>query len=384
MAETLALFREEQVWVARESVAGTQVDPVAADAVLPIAPCEVNQEIEKLKDDQVRNSRSRFSSIRGRTMPGSWAIPVFAKPSGTAGSVSEADTLLESAFGVQTIDAGVKVEYTFSSSPLPSFTLWRKLGHHLMVARGCVVDELSSMISGKEIGKMSFKGPFFEMALGAEDLVGTGGIDNVATTLPVTNGANFYLPAGMYFYIKVGAEVMKATARSNNNLTVERAQKGTTAAAHALNAPITFWDPGATEVGLPVHGKAGAITVDAATTVMLDCTITLKNNVKMYIDEKNGTYVAANYGTPGKREVTISTSKYLLKADARHLNDSLSLTNFAFIANLGDTTGKILEWSAPSCQKKSPVYSGSEEVEMSLEFEPIATTGDAELKLTIK
>lgn len=387
MAETLALAREEQIWCVTESAAGTQTDPAATDVVLPISLTDLSQQVETLMDEQVRNSRSRFSNITGRTMPGTFQISCYCKSSDALGTPPEADTLLKSAFGVQTINASTSVVYSLSSSAaLPTMTILRKLGHHVMVARGAVVDKVDFAISGKEVGKATFSGVFMEMARASEDTVGTGGIDNSATTLPVTNGDRFYIPSGMFIYAQIDNEVVKVTARSGNNLTIVRAQKTTSAASHTAGAAITFWDPGSTELGTPIHGKAGAVTIDAVTTVLLDLSISLENNVHPLIDEKNGAMVWSNFTTPGKRKVTIESGAYLRASDNRDFADSLNQTTFAFIAALGTTSTKIWEFSAPTAVKHSPAYSGSEEVEKKVTFDAIAAVGsaDSELTLTIK
>merc|ERR1719409_2303609 len=65
------------------------------------------------------------------------------------------------------------------------------------------------------------------------ETVDTAGIDDSATTLPVTDGADLGGDAtGLEIYIQVNNEIMKMTAVATNDVTVVRAQAGTTAAAH--------------------------------------------------------------------------------------------------------------------------------------------------------
>jgi len=64
--------------------------------------------------------------------------------------------------------------------------------------------------------------------------VGAGGINASATTLPVTSTAPFAVTG----IIQVEQEWMKVTAVGSGQLTVTRAQNGTTAAAHAAGVPI--------------------------------------------------------------------------------------------------------------------------------------------------
>ena len=69
---------------------------------------------------------------------------------------------------------------------------------------------------------------------GTYGIVGTAGIDDSATTLPVTDGADIGVDAtGLDKYIMVGSEVMQLTAIAGTSLTVVRGHDGTTAAAHA-------------------------------------------------------------------------------------------------------------------------------------------------------
>merc|ERR1711898_41702 len=69
---------------------------------------------------------------------------------------------------------------------------------------------------------------------GTYGVVGTAGIDDSATTLPVTDGADIGVDAtGLDKYIMVGSEVMQLTAIAGTDLTVVRGHDGTTAAAHA-------------------------------------------------------------------------------------------------------------------------------------------------------
>jgi hypothetical protein len=64
-----------------------------------------------------------------------------------------------------------------------------------------------------------------------------GAIDNATTTIVVTTGSVFSAVGD--FHLKVDSEIMRATARVTNTITVVRAQEGTTAAPHNDLATIT-------------------------------------------------------------------------------------------------------------------------------------------------
>lgn len=64
-----------------------------------------------------------------------------------------------------------------------------------------------------------------------------GAINNSVTTITVTTGSVF--PSGGNFRIRINDEIMIATARSTNDLTVIRGQEGTSAASHANTDTVT-------------------------------------------------------------------------------------------------------------------------------------------------
>ncbi len=65
----------------------------------------------------------------------------------------------------------------------------------------------------------------------------TSAIDGVATSLNLTSGAAF--PAAGQFSVIVDAEIMLATARTGNVITVTRGAEGTAAVPHANGATVT-------------------------------------------------------------------------------------------------------------------------------------------------
>jgi Right handed beta helix region/IPT/TIG domain len=74
--------------------------------------------------------------------------------------------------------------------------------------------------------------------------VGTGGVNNVAATIPVANGNRFAasplptLSSGSYFTIQIGGEQMACTGSSASTLTVVRGINGTTATTHVSGGSV--------------------------------------------------------------------------------------------------------------------------------------------------
>jgi hypothetical protein len=72
--------------------------------------------------------------------------------------------------------------------------------------------------------------------------VATAGISDSAVTLPVATGTGVLFDIGMQ--LLVGTEQMALDGISTDNLTVRRAQNGTTAAAHTAGAAVSAYDYG--------------------------------------------------------------------------------------------------------------------------------------------
>lgn len=75
----------------------------------------------------------------------------------------------------------------------------------------------------------------YEQRLADETLVGTGGIDNSAATLPVTTGEGTDMDGQL---LKVESERMYVTAAAANSVTVERGVLGTAKAAHIAGVSV--------------------------------------------------------------------------------------------------------------------------------------------------
>jgi hypothetical protein len=77
----------------------------------------------------------------------------------------------------------------------------------------------------------------------SNNAVGTlaASITNTATSITLATGQGALFPAlggGDYFFLTINTEIVKATARSGDALTVQRAQEGTTAVGHNTGTPV--------------------------------------------------------------------------------------------------------------------------------------------------
>lgn len=381
-----AQANEEQLFVKKESVEGTLEYPGNNDALLAVGVAATNQEDEFLDDAQVRERRSRSTPIKARTNPGTWGCTTYVKPSGVPGTPPEADVLFECAMGSKNIYPGFRVEYTFdSTSNLPSFSFWRKVGHTVYSMAGCTVNTMEITISGADIAQVVWGGEFMKWWYAGTDYAAAivNATDTTVTVTEVTrfsperarinlgadnNGGDGYLITG----INYDTNVITFTPQA--------------AVGCAEGAAITGWYPSAAaEVGAPVHGKLGIVTIDSTNTVLLDAVISLANNIKYYVDEKNGQLYPTVYGAPGFRDVTATLRLYFYKNMPTYFYRSSSQIQDALIAPAGNVSGKIMEVSCPRIEYKTPTLSGDEEVMVELAVTAVGSaSGDDEMKVTFK
>lgn len=259
-------------------------------------------------------------------------------------------------------------------------------------------------------------------ALAAADVVHVTPVAARADSIKTLSGeSRRFMPGGFIFVHDSGtsvypaaphasAEVMKITAvnYATDTLTVTRAwlpgkATGTTSGngtysplkTHPAGSLISPWFPspvGEFEDPLfserpfrPVHGKFGVLKIDSVAHVVLTSRVTVTNNIRYYIDEKNGVLTAETIGTPGKRQVAVALTKYLRISDTREWTDALNQVQRGLVIPAGDATepARIMTLKMPQVEFRSPDVGGGLEYEITSEVIPVGTTaGNNELELS--
>jgi hypothetical protein len=382
-----SLANEEELFVKKETTEGTLVYPVASDKVLAVGAATTNQDGEFLDDAQVRPRRSRATPIRGRTNAGAWSFNTYVKPSGVLGTKPEADVLLECGMGKKTGGGASPIVYALdSTSNLPSFSLWRKVGHTVFSAAGATVNVADFSIAGNEIAQIAWSGEFMKWYY-----AGTAYLTGIAApgdNHVHVNDATRFSGAGK-IKVTVGADtngglgyLVTGIDYVTNTLTVSPVLS---AGAASLSAVAGWYPTSGTEVGQPVHGKLGLVTIDSTPAVVLSGKITLTNNIKYYTDEKNNQMYPTIYGAPGFRDVTGSIQLYFYRNTSSYWYRSNSQIQDALILPAGNVPGRIMELSCPRIEYKTPTISGDTETMVELPFTAVASpAGDDEFTVTFK
>ena len=372
MSSLISLGREISCFAVPEVTAGTLVEPAAADLVLSINEPTITQELETFDDAQIRNSRSKLAAIAGRYLAGSWALDTYMKPSGTAGSIPQEDELLNALLGTKTVRDSTNIDYTLAGTTidLPSLSLWFKDGHTVYFCTGATVNQGVFKVEGRNPGTISWSGGFMKKLWTGTSALGAAIADTTSTTITVTNAINVYSTGSV---IQIDSEIMKVVTVNAGTLVVTRGYKSSSAATHLNAAVVSPWWLTGTEIGTPVHGRLGFVTLDTTNYNTLTNQVTITNGVKYYEEEKNGESFCSAYGTPASRAVAATVTAYFRKGEVQRFKDAYDWDSIALVIPCGDTAGSIVEIKLPQCKLKAPAVTGAEERIIDLTILPFAS-----------
>jgi hypothetical protein len=384
-ATDLAYSNQEQCFVETEVTCGTLKKPTSSGRIFTVGPVDFGQERELLEDAQIRAAASQMPGIRARLLTGDFSFTTYVKPSGSAGTVPEAGKLLAAAFGKETVTPGSKVEYTLEDQ-LDSLSIWFKKGHTVFALRGATIESVNFTVKGDEIAQMKFSGKFMER-LWAGEAPANDTCNIGKSTIQMASKGSLRFCAGMYVAVGTddnsgGGYLLTNVNYTNDTITISP----TLGTSQGVNPTIYPWLPtAAAEVGEPVHGKLGIVTVGGRNMVVLSAELTLTNNIKYYDNEKNDAWTAERFGRPGKRNVEGTISAFFLKEGAGYFYKADYHQMDALIIPAGNVSGKILELSIPYAEYKAPKISGTEEFIQELSFRGVASASlNDELKATFK
>ena len=383
-----AFANQEEAFVVKETTCGTLVKPSADDRIYTIGPVDFSQEQEFLDDEQLRGSPSRFSPIKGRKMPGDWSFSTYVKPSGTKGTAPEHDVLFECLMGTKTVNSGVSVAYTLADQ-VDSFSLWVKKGHTVFAFRGATIQTAEFTVEGNAIASIAWSGNYMEQ-LWAGEAKADGAIDGAGspvTSIPLKTGHAQRFVAGMY--IEVGDNDNSGSGFRITNVNYSTDTLTITPGVNddqGTDPDVTPWWPSTgSEVGTPVHGKRGLVTIGGVNCIVLSARVTVNNNIKYYVDEKNGVFTAERFGRPGFREIDGSLSLYFLKPGPSYFYRSEYQVSNALVIPAGNVSGYIMELSIPYAEYLSSTLSGDEEFIQEVPFRAIASSSqNDELEIVFK
>jgi hypothetical protein len=387
-ALNFAFANEEESLIRKESACGTLIKPAIDHRMYTVGPVGFTQEQEFLDDEQVRSTASRFSPLKGRKMPGDWNFNSYVKPIGSvwaqAGDEPEHDVLFECLTGAGAQGGG---GYRYSlANQLDSFSLWTKKGHTVFAFRGATVEQAEFGISGEAIAGVGWTGKYMEQKWAGTVTAASAATDTVV--LPARGTERYTV--GMFIFVgpdtnnTAGYEIT-AVNHAINTLTISPNLTSNPAPCGATPVISPWWPTGGSEVGEPVHGKMGMVQVGGQNCVVLSARVTVVNNIKYYINEKNNEWTAERFGRPKVREIDGELELFFLKPGSSYFYRAEHQVSNAIVIPVGNVAGYIMEISIPYAEYRTPRISGEEEFIQNIPYIAVASASENdEMTITFK
>ena len=374
----IGLAAVQNCYVALETTKGTAVYPSDVDTVIASAGyIEMSQNITFTDSEEVVNSRDVLDRFQDQTSAGTWSMPIYLRPSGTAGSVPMGDILYQTLMGTKTVVGGTSVTYS-QALEKPSFTLWSKRGHTLFFATGATVSQCTVNATNKGGAMMSLSGGFMQMGwAGRDDL--TAQALSAATTLVVADSKKF----------TVGARIWNATQALHNTslgYTVTAVDYGTDTltVTPAIGAD---WEIGdvvegylpttGTVVGEALENRKTVVTIDGATVPLQSLDIDISDGIQYIEDEISANDYPSDY-LEQKRAISGTLNLYFRTNDAKYFYDAYNTSaQVPIVVTFGTVAGSIVTLNLPQCELEVPTPStNAPAINLSIPFSALGSSGE--------
>lgn len=169
MTNTIALALESFCYACEETTKGTAVYPTAAaQKIITAGHADINQQPTFTDSEEVSNTLDLLDRFQDQVTNGTWKVPMYIRPSGTAGTAPMGAILYESLMGLAT-NTPVTSEAYSQATTKPSFTLWAKKGHTVFWGAGAVAESGSFNNTNKGAAMADMSGGFMAMGWAGTD-----------------------------------------------------------------------------------------------------------------------------------------------------------------------------------------------------------------------
>lgn len=356
------------VLAATETTLGTTPTPASTAAYAALAIEAINcslgpAESGIIRDKQDRNLGRGMRSgwVEGRVAPIEWSLDTSLKSRAAVDTASHLLALLKAAGLIHTINGGSNVTITPSDQPiedsvLAGVSLTRFLGsglaaHEAETLRGCVVRNLRL-----EGGSSEVMAKFSGVGIGKTTAAGQAGVqgsidsitlaDGSGTALTITAEESYRLAPGYY---QCESEILLVTACTpgGTSATIDRAELGTTGAAHAAK-PLVPYRPVPTFTGAPIAEAVSSVTLGGVSTRCRSWSVDIATGLDLLEPETGSRYSqGAKYG---RYDVTINLQLVLSSDQVSLLGKVQARPTLALVLAQGTGTGGIVTINAPYCE----------------------------------
>jgi hypothetical protein len=272
-------------------------------------------------------------------------------------------------------------QYTLANE-LPSLSIWVKKGHTVFAFRGATIEAADFAVSGDAIALISWSGKYMRQLMAGTAM--TVSISGAVLTMEA--GACESYSEGMYVVVGsdnnsgVGFKILKVNPAGNK---ITLADSPSPSGAQLVTP---WWEGSETEVGEPAHGKLGKVQIAGKECIILTASVSMVNNIKYYIDEKNDVMTAERYGRPKIREIEGNLNLYFMRRGPSYWYRAEYQVSDALVIPVGKVPGKIMELQIDHAEYRTPKISGDEEFQEDIPFIAVAdpTVLNDELKIVFK
>lgn len=386
---TIAIGKNQVLWVAEETTNGTPILPTASDCIKVTGDGSFKQLRSFIQNKEKSNVRLSGGQIAGPYEAGEFSFPTHIKPSGSLGVAPRESRLFKAFMGKETIVPSTSVtysQYDIDDDPV-TLTILFKSGFFTYMAIGCAVNtgpfNVKADNSDDAILGTTWSGQFLKLLYAGTDNL-DGAIDGSVTPvteIPLKDGAEKYC-VGMKIVVGTndnagaGFEIT-AINISTKTLTIANGVDDT----QADDAIVNGWTPAITDAGKPVHGRFGMFEEDIdgggyANKTIQEASIELTNGFSVDTSEKTGDAYPVSILRGGEVTVNANWKFWVKKGEGRQFYDADNQIKYDLKIPAGDTAGKRVRFELKNVEIETPEESGDAERTMELKgkvFDPNGT-----------
>lgn len=388
-----ALNVDVQLFVQEETVSGTQEALVAADFIKILGDPGIPLPIRNLAQNLERDGTlGRSPGKQLKSQESSLTFGTYMKASGTAGNIPVGADLYKGLMGVETIDPGVSVTYSFADldTDLPSQTYQIVMGHFSIWVSGKVNQALINFIAGGtddgivSIDWTSMISKFYGWAG-----TGIGTTDGLDSNVQLATGEALRFTAGSVIVIGTDNNsgvgwIVTSSDTGTDILTVTG-----TPTAQASQIVKPFVPVGAEPTGEEVAAFEGYTQLDDGSGYdnfkIMTATATINNNLTFRNDEKDGDAFSGRVIRASDREVTLQTVQHFYQEYSRFFSLMDEYLSRDIKLPSGDTAGLICDMVFPDARVPTIALGGDPTIDLTLDWDAYQSgTGDNEMSFEFK
>jgi hypothetical protein len=381
----IAKSRNQIIMLVKETSKGTLVFPsTGGSAVETIGAgnADINQNPNFNDSDEIRNTRDVLSRFSDARPAGTWTIPTYMRPSGTAGSIPQDDVLYECLFGTKTVNSGTSVVYT-QALEKPSLSIWILKDHTLFFASGATVSSMKPNISNQGGVTQEWSGGFMSMGWVGTDAL-TAGASSSATSVVVSDSKRFVSGGRIYNYTKDDDNSGAGYEITGVNVTTETLtlSSGISEAWNSADVVKPFL-PTRVSVGSPLESNLTTVDIGSDTGKSVQTIDFTLNDPASYIEDEISTQGYPTAYLEDVRDYSGEINLYLRKGDVKYFYDAYNDISTSVTINFGDTAGSQAALSLPYAAIEVPTLStNAPAINVAIGVKALGSSGEDSASLT--